>query len=153
MLGAGQHVRRSPGSRRSPAAAPDASCLLDVEYDKPAPDCHTELFVKFSRDFDDPARDRGKTQMESEVRFAALSPRPGFPIAVPDAQFADYHRDTGTGMLISRTNPVRHQRYRAAVPQMPRLRDARARRALPRAADRPRAGWRARIGRGDYRSG
>ncbi len=75
--------------------------LLDVEYRDPAPGLHTELFAKFSRDFDDPARDRGRTQMESEVRFAALSLSPGFPIAVPRVQFADYHRDTGTGILIS----------------------------------------------------
>ena len=52
---------------------------------------HTDLFVKFSRDFDDPVRDRGRTQMESEVRFASLSRAPRFPIAVPGPQFADYH--------------------------------------------------------------
>ena len=31
---------------------------------------HEDLFVKFSRDFDDPIRDNGRTQMEMEVRFA-----------------------------------------------------------------------------------
>lgn len=75
--------------------------VLDVAYDDPAADLPTELFVKFSRDFDDPVRDRGRTQMESEVTFAMLSRTPGFPIAVPRALFADYHRDTGTGILIS----------------------------------------------------
>jgi hypothetical protein len=64
-----------------------------------------ELFVKFSRDFDDPARDRGKTQMEPEVRFAALSRAPEFPIAVPHAQFADYHIPSGTGILITERIP------------------------------------------------
>jgi hypothetical protein len=53
--------------------------VLDVEYDEPQPGLPTELFVKFSRDFDDAIRDRGRTQMDSEVRFAALTPRPGFP--------------------------------------------------------------------------
>jgi hypothetical protein len=75
--------------------------LLDVEYAEPQEGLHTELFVKFSRDFDNPARDHGRTQMESEVRFAALSRSPGFPIAVPHAQFADYHRDSGKGILVS----------------------------------------------------
>jgi hypothetical protein len=39
--------------------------------------------------------------MESEVKFASLSLAPGFPIAVPPTMFADYHRATGTGILIS----------------------------------------------------
>lgn len=75
--------------------------LLDITYLEPQPGLHTELFVKFSRDFDDPVRDRGRTQMESEVKFASLSLTPGFPIVVPRTQFADYHRQTGTGILIS----------------------------------------------------
>ena len=75
--------------------------MLSVEYAKAAPDLHTDLFVKFSRDFDDPSRDRGRTQMEPEVRFAALSCAPEFPIAVPRALFGDYHRPSGTGILIT----------------------------------------------------
>jgi hypothetical protein len=75
--------------------------LLSVEYEQPRPDLHSDLFVKFSRDFDDPVRDRGKTQMSSEVRFGSLSRTPGFPIAVPTTYFGDYHRETGTGILIS----------------------------------------------------
>jgi hypothetical protein len=75
--------------------------VLSVEYDRPQPGLHTDLFVKFSRYLDNPVRDVGKTQMEPEVRFAALSRAPGFPIAVPAVQFADYDRETGTGILIS----------------------------------------------------
>lgn len=75
--------------------------MLSVEYAHPAPGLPADLFVKFSRDFDDPARDRGRTQMEPEVRFAALSGAPGFPIAVPRVLFADYHRRTGTGILVT----------------------------------------------------
>jgi hypothetical protein len=70
--------------------------MLSVAYDTPPEALPTELFVKFSRDFDNPIRDRGKTQMEPEVRFAALSRVPGFPIPVPTALFGDYHRRTGT---------------------------------------------------------
>lgn len=75
--------------------------LLSVDYDKPAPGLHRELFVKFSRDFDDPRRDAARTQMEREVRFALLSLRPEFPIAVPACCCADYHRASGTGILIT----------------------------------------------------
>ncbi|OBG24246.1 hypothetical protein [Mycobacterium sp. 852002-51057_SCH5723018] len=75
--------------------------VLSVHYDRPQPGLHTDLFVKFSRDFDNPMRDRGRTQMEPEVRFASLSRAPGFPIAVPAVQFADYHRSTGTGIVIT----------------------------------------------------
>ncbi|ORV89809.1 hypothetical protein AWC11_13080 [Mycobacterium interjectum] len=79
--------------------------ILSVEYGRPQPGVHTDLFVKFSRDLEDPARDRGKTQMEPEVRFAMLSRMPGFPIAVPVVQFADYDRASGTGILITERIP------------------------------------------------
>ncbi|MBJ7386443.1 MAG: hypothetical protein JHC55_18350, partial [Mycolicibacterium sp.] len=44
---------------------------LSVTYRTPGP--HRDLFAKFSRDFDDPERDAGRTQMESEVAFAAAT--------------------------------------------------------------------------------
>lgn len=75
--------------------------LLSVEYEKPAPHLHTDLFVKFSRDFTDEIRDRARTQMEREVQFALLSRSPEFPIAVPYCYFSDYHQDSGTGILIT----------------------------------------------------
>ncbi|MCV7381758.1 hypothetical protein BST11_16020 [Mycobacterium alsense] len=78
---------------------------LSVEYERPRPGLHTELFVKFSRDFDNPVRDGGRTQMEPEVRFATLSRVPGFPIAVPVVLFADYDRRTGSGILITERIP------------------------------------------------
>ena len=75
--------------------------LLDVEYAKPDATLHGELFVKFSRDFDDPLRDRGKSQMDAEVRFAQLSCTPDFPIAVPRCYFADQHSESQTALLIT----------------------------------------------------
>jgi hypothetical protein len=57
--------------------------------------------VKFSRDFSNPVRDRGRYEMEAEVRFAPLSRLPAFPIPVPAAYFADYHHESGTGILIT----------------------------------------------------
>ncbi|MGV0872144.1 hypothetical protein ABQF13_08130 [Mycolicibacterium sp. XJ879] len=74
--------------------------LLSVDYSG-AEGLPTDLFVKFSRDFDDAARDGGRTQMEFEVRFALLSRVAGFPIAVPRCLFADYHAPSGTGVLIT----------------------------------------------------
>lgn len=84
-----------------PGGSTGQKLFLSVEYAHHEPGLHTELFVKFSRDFADPIRDRGKDQMESEVRFAAISRLPGFPITVPAAYFADYHHDTGTGMIVT----------------------------------------------------
>jgi hypothetical protein len=78
---------------------------LAVEYEKPAPGLPTELFAKFSRDFDDPRRDAARTQMEREVRFALLSRQPQFPIAVPACCFADYHAASGSGLLITARVP------------------------------------------------
>lgn len=75
--------------------------LLDVEYARPQPGLPTELFVKFSRDFDNPRRDRGRSQMELEVSFAALSATTRLPISVPVCTFGDYHRETCTGMLLT----------------------------------------------------
>jgi hypothetical protein len=75
--------------------------LLTVEYQHPEPGLHTELFVKFSRDFTDAFRDRRRHELEAEVRLAALSRLPAFPISVPTAYFADFHQESGTGMLIT----------------------------------------------------
>ncbi len=78
---------------------------LSVEYASPRPELHQHLFVKFSRDFDDPRRDQARTQMELEVLFALLSRSPDFPITVPACYFTDYHQDTGTGILITQRIP------------------------------------------------
>jgi hypothetical protein len=75
--------------------------LLTVEYQYPEPALHTELFVKFSRDFTDAFRDRRRHELEAEVRLAALSRLPAFPIPVPAAYFADFHQESGTGILIT----------------------------------------------------
>ncbi len=78
---------------------------LSVQYEKPATGLHTDLFVKFSRDFDDAHRDAARYQMEREARFALLSRSPEFPIAVPACYFSDFHHDSGTGILITRRVP------------------------------------------------
>lgn len=73
--------------------------LMDVEYLRPG--LPTKLFVKFSRDFDNPRRDRGKSQMDLEVRFAALSTTTTLPVAVPFCVFAAYQAEACTGILIT----------------------------------------------------
>jgi len=75
--------------------------LLSVEYSHPEPGLHTDLFVKFSRDFTDAFRDRRRHELSPEVRLAALSRLPAFPIPVPTAYFADFHQQSGTGILIT----------------------------------------------------
>ncbi len=75
--------------------------LLSVEYERAEPGLHTDLFVKFSRDFADVFRDRRRYELEAEVRFAQLSRLPGFPIHVPAAYYADFHHESGTGILIT----------------------------------------------------
>jgi hypothetical protein len=77
------------------------NAVLSVTYEHPDPTLPEDLFVKFSRDLDDEIRDRGRGQMESEVRFGLLSHIPDFPVAVPRCLFGDYHRDSGSGLLIS----------------------------------------------------
>jgi hypothetical protein len=88
-----------------PRGSTGRKVLLSVEYARPDPALHTDLFVKFSRAFDDPLRDNQRYEMESEARFAAASIGPGFPIAVPACYFADFHHETGTGMMITQRIP------------------------------------------------
>jgi len=78
---------------------------LTVAYDPPSLALHTELFVKFSRDFNDATRDNARTQMEREVRFALLSRQPDFPITVPVCYCADYELASGTGILVTQQIP------------------------------------------------
>ncbi|MET0660781.1 MAG: hypothetical protein ABW110_21775, partial [Steroidobacteraceae bacterium] len=74
--------------------------LLTVQYER-SEGLHTELFAKFPRMFGDPLRDLFGPLMEAEVRFALLSRRAGFPIAVPKCYFADYDSKTCSGLLIT----------------------------------------------------
>jgi hypothetical protein len=75
--------------------------LLSVEYAHSEAGLHSDLFVKFSRDFTDAFRDRRRHELEAEVRLATMSLIPGFPISIPAACFADFHRESGTGILIT----------------------------------------------------
>jgi hypothetical protein len=84
--------------------ATGTKAALTVRYAAPT-DLPTELFVKFSRAFDDPIRDRMRFEMEAEVRFAAVSRTPGFPITVPLCLLADFDAPSGTGILVTERVP------------------------------------------------
>ena len=101
-LSSDNRITRITRFETCPGGSTGQKLLLSVEYEQSDARLHTDLFVKFSRDFADPIRDdRGKHEMESEVRFAAISRLPGFPINVPTAYFADYHHESCTGILIT----------------------------------------------------
>jgi hypothetical protein len=100
-LAADNGVARITQFEDCPGGSTGRKLLLAVEYERPAPGLPADLFVKFSRDFDNPIRDRGRDQMLSEVEFALLSRTPGFPVTVPTCAFADYEKASGTGVLIT----------------------------------------------------
>jgi hypothetical protein len=97
----GNRISRITACQPCPGGSTGTKLLLAIEYDTPGPGLDRELFVKFSRDFTDPLRDMGRREMESEVHLAKLSRHPRFPVSVPVTYFADYHRATGTGLLIT----------------------------------------------------
>lgn len=100
-LGTDNSVARITRIDPCPGGSTGSKLFLSVEYERPDPRLHTDLFVKFSRDFTDARRDGQRHEMESETRFAATSRLPGFPISVPVAYFADYQHDSGTGLIIT----------------------------------------------------
>jgi hypothetical protein len=75
--------------------------FLTVEYERADPALHSRLFVKLSRDFADSFRDRRKYELEAEVRLAALSRLPDFPVHVAKPYFADFDHGSGSGMLVT----------------------------------------------------
>lgn len=103
-LGSDNSVPRIARLEHCPGGSTGAKLFMTVEYERSDPALHTELFVKFSRDFTDARRDYpGRYEMAPEVPFAAISRLPGFPISVPTAYFADYHDESGTGIVITQS--------------------------------------------------
>jgi hypothetical protein len=100
-LAPGNRITRIKHLETCPGGSTGHKLFLSVDYDQPSAGLHTELFVKFSRDFTSAHRDKGRFEMETEARFAAISRRADFPIKVPTAYFGDYHAESGTGLLIT----------------------------------------------------
>jgi hypothetical protein len=105
LLGEGNRVTRIARAEPFIGGNSGDKLLLWVDYaeapDPAGADLPAQLFVKFSRCLGDPFRDRRRAELSAEVRLAALSRHPAFPVAVPRACFADYHAESGTGLLIS----------------------------------------------------
>lgn len=79
--------------------------LLSVRYEHEAPGLADDLFVKFSRNFDDKVRDGGRHYMLPEARLAILSRGRDFPVAVPRCLYANFQEDTLTGIIITERIP------------------------------------------------
>lgn len=94
-------VRRITGFEEFFGGGAGRKLLLSVEYEHVEPGLHTELFVKYPRDFGDPLRPLFSHLMAPETRFALLSRRADFPVAVPKCYFSDYDPDSSTGILIT----------------------------------------------------
>lgn len=98
-LAADNAVVRITNVADCPGGSTGAKLFLTLDYAQPGPP--REVFVKFSRDFEDAIRDRGRDQLEGEVRLALLSLSPTFPISVARCLYADYQPACGTGLLIT----------------------------------------------------
>ncbi|MBO0677987.1 phosphotransferase [Mycolicibacterium sp. S2-37] len=88
-----------------PGGSTGRKLALSVSYADADARLPERLFVKFSRDFDDPVRDHGRSQMASEVHFATLARAVELPVTVPVTLFADYDDASGTGVLITERIP------------------------------------------------
>jgi hypothetical protein len=101
VLPAGNRVTAITATKEFFGGGMGRKLWLSVAYAETDEALRTDLFVKFPRDFGDPLRELFGPLMEPEVRFALLSRRPGFPIAVPKCYFADYNAATTSGILIT----------------------------------------------------
>ncbi|MFT3931794.1 MAG: hypothetical protein QM709_16010 [Spongiibacteraceae bacterium] len=75
--------------------------LLTVAYEFPGSNLPEQLFIKFSRNFDNELWDRARFMMISEANFAVLSRSPDFPVTVPLCLFADVESESATGLIIT----------------------------------------------------
>ncbi|WP_395397561.1 hypothetical protein WBP07_23745 [Novosphingobium sp. BL-8A] len=105
MLEPNNSVTRITGLDEWTLGGTGVKAHLSVEYERDVPGLSPDLFVKFSRNFQDKVRDSGRHHMPPEVRLANLSRDPGFPIAVPRCFFADIEQETLTGIIISERIP------------------------------------------------
>jgi hypothetical protein len=100
-LSADNSVSRIVGWKEFEGGGTGKKLVLTVAYETPGPGLPDELFVKFSRNFDNELWDSGRFQMLSEVRFAVLSRSPDFPVPVPAMLFADVDPVSHTGLIVT----------------------------------------------------
>jgi hypothetical protein len=104
-LGADNSVTHITGLDEWTLGGTGVKALLSVAYERDAPGLPRDLFVKFSRNFQDKVRDGGRYHMPPEVRLANVSRDPDFPVAVPKCFYADIEQDTLTGIIITERIP------------------------------------------------
>ncbi|HEY9545871.1 MAG TPA: hypothetical protein VIR56_07680 [Solimonas sp.] len=98
-------VSRIVGAEEFNGGGTGKKMLLTVAYERSGPGLPEQLFIKFSRNFDNELWDRARFLMISEANFAVLSRSPDFPVAVPTCLFADVESRSGTGLIISECIP------------------------------------------------
>jgi hypothetical protein len=104
-LGADNHVTQITRFDEWMVGGTGPKALLSVTYARDEPNLPRDLFVKFSRSFTDRVRDAGKYIMEPEARLALLSRDAAFPVTVPACLYADFHRASFTGVIITARVP------------------------------------------------
>lgn len=100
-LGASNRVRRIAKAEEFFGGGTGRKLLLTLAYELPEPALSEQLFIKFSRNFDNELWDRARFTMISEANLAVLSRSPDFPVTVPRCLFADVESESGTGLIIS----------------------------------------------------
>jgi hypothetical protein len=100
-LSADNRVRRIVEAEEFFGGGTGRKLLLTLAYELPERDLPEQLFIKFSRNFDNELWDRARLTMISEANFAVLSRSPDFPVAVPACLFADVESQSGTGLIIT----------------------------------------------------
>jgi hypothetical protein len=100
-LAANNRVSRIAAAKEFLGGGTGKKLLLSLAYELPEPGLPEQLFIKFSRNFDNELWDRARFMMISEANFAVLSRSPGFPVTVPACLFADVESESGTGLIIT----------------------------------------------------
>ena len=100
-LAANNRVSRIVEAKQFFGGGTGKKLLLTVAYELPAANLPEQLFIKFSRNFDNELWDRARFMMISEANFAVLSRAPDFPVAVAACLFADIDSVSGTGLIIN----------------------------------------------------
>jgi hypothetical protein len=93
------------GAEEFEAGGTGKKAIVAVTYASPGPGLHEELFIKFSRNFDNELWDRARFLMLSEVSVAQVASQPGFPVPVPAVMFADVDPESMTGLIITERIP------------------------------------------------
>ncbi len=105
VLGTDNRITNITGLDEWTLGGTGVKALLSVGYAHDAPGLSRDLFVKFSRNFQDNVRDSGRYHMPPEVRLANMSRDPNFPVCVPRCYFADIEQNTLTGIIITERIP------------------------------------------------